>query len=257
MPSLPTTLRSTIFGEPNVAMNPRETLAQKGNLGALNSEFFVDADGCSTLALDLRGTFNLTAEVSGTVDGVNWSLIPMRPINQNAVLWVSSIAGSTTGIWAGKCAQFRKLRCRVTSWSSGAAAAVMVAENGTLDDALLEGMTTALVTATAAAGTATTLTLPSPGAGLRVALTYLSVNRFATANLTAAAAPVLVTTANLPGGLALTLPADALLLGQLAPWREDLAYALAASAQNTAVTILAPATPSVIWRLTAGYKIVT
>jgi hypothetical protein len=257
MPSLFSTLRTAIFGEPNIAMHPRETLVQKGLLAVNGAVFFVDSDGCSTVAIDLRGTFNLTVEVSGTVDGVNWSLIPMRPINQNAILWVSAIAGTTTGIWVGKCAKYRRVRARVIAYTSGSSAAVLACDNGNLDDALLEGMTTALATTTSAAGAAATLTLPSPGAGLRVACTYLSFNRFATSDLVAAAAPVLLTSTNLPGNLAITLSAEALLQGQVSTWREDLAYALAAVSQNTAVTFVAPAVPSVIWRLTAGFKIVT
>ena len=49
--------------------------------------------------------------------------------------------------------------------------------------------------------------------------------------------------------------ADAAAAGSLFPWREDFAYAIAASAQNTAVTIVCPATTSVIWRVTSGYYV--
>ena len=118
------------------------------------------------------------------------------------------------------------------------------------------GMITPLVvTAVSAAAAAVTLTLPAPGAGLRQYLTYLSINRFASALLTAAAAPVTVTTTNLPGTLAFSLPADAAAQGTLYPWREDFAYPLASSAQNTAMTIVCPATTGVIWRVTAGYYV--
>jgi hypothetical protein len=39
--------------------------------------------------------------------------------------------------------------------------------------------------------------------------------------------------------------------------QEDFSYPLAASAQNTAVTIVAPALTGVIWRLSAGYYLAT
>lgn len=54
------------------------------------------------------------------------------------------------------------------------------------------------------------------------------------------------------GALGATIAAGA---GSLDRWREDFAYPIAASAQNTAVTIVCPATTSVIWRVTAGYYI--
>jgi hypothetical protein len=235
------------------AMHPREAQIKTGVLASANAEIIIDCDGCSTVALDLRDTFSLTIEVAGTIDGVNWTLIPMRPLNQASVLWVAAIAGTTQGIWLGKCAPFLKVRARVTAWTSGSAVATILADNGAFDEGLLGGQTALIATTTAASGIAATLTLPSPGAALRLYLTYVALIKFAAAATTAAAAPVLVTTTNLPGGLAFTLGAEALAQGALAPWREDLAYALAASAQNTAATLVAPAVPGVIWRLTAGY----
>ena len=68
-----------------------------------------------------------------------------------------------------------------------------------------------------------------------------------------AAAPVTVTTTNIPGSLAFSFAADAATLGTLDRWREDFAYAIAASAQATATTIVCPATTNVIWRITAGF----
>lgn len=111
------------------------------------------------------------------------------------------------------------------------------------------------MTAVGAAAAAVTLTLPAPGAGLRQYLTYLSINRFSSVLLTAAAAPVTVTTTNLPGSLAFSFAADAAVLGALDRWREDFAFPIASSAQNTATTIVCPATTGVIWRATAGYYI--
>jgi hypothetical protein len=39
------------------------------------------------------------------------------------------------------------------------------------------------------------------------------------------------------------------------PWREDFAYPVSTVAQNTATTIVCPATVGVIWRITAGYYV--
>lgn len=232
-------------------LHPREALTVSGNLGALNAEIIVDCDGSASVTLDLNGTFNLTIEVSGTVDGVNWRLIPMKPINQAAKQY--AVVAGAAGAWIGACSGFRQVRARVTAYTSGAASAVLAASLP-LPDQSLDGMITPLVvTAVGAAAAAVTLTLPAPAAGLRHYLTYLSIDRFAAAALTAAAAPVTVTTTNLPGSLAFSFAADAALQGTLDRWRESFSYPLAASAQATATTIVCPTTTGVSWRATAGY----
>jgi len=236
-------------------MHPREALTAAGNLGALNAEIITRCDGSSVVTLDLRGTFSHTVEVAGTVDGTNWTLIPMRPINVASVLYVAAVTGAVPGAWIGSCAGFRQVRARVTAWTSGASQATLCAQPGVIDPGTMGAVTGMTGTITQAAGVAATLTLASPGAGLRHYLTYLSINRFAGVALTAAATPVIVTTTNIPGSLAFTFPADALALGAMDRWREDFAYAIASTAQGTATTIVCPATTGVIWRVTAGYYV--
>jgi len=236
--------------------HPRENILVAGNLGALNAEFFVDCDGCSSFSLDLRGTFNLTIEVTGFVDASNPSPpIPLRAVGQASVSYVASVAGSTAGVWQGSCAGFDRIRVRVTAYTSGTAIATCVASNAPLDQSVIGSLTTQVGTTLGTAGAATTLTLAAPGVGLRHYLTYIGITRFATALLTAAAAPVNVTTTNLPGSLAFSFPADAAAQGTVDRWREDFAYPIASSAQNTATTIVCPATTSVIWRITAGFYV--
>lgn len=248
MAKLSTDFRSAV-------LHPREAIFSTANLGSLNAETIIFSDGCGTVSLDLRGTFSLTIEVAGTVDGTNWTLIPMRPVNQAAVLYVAAIAGTAAGTWRGECTGYRQVRARVTAYTSGSATTAIAANLGAPDPTLNTMLTRSIGTAVGASGAAVTLTLASPGAGLRHYLTYLSINRFATAVLTAAAAPVTVTTTNLPGSLAFSFAADAAALGTLDRWREDFALPIAASAQNTATTIVCPATTGVIWRVTAGFDV--
>lgn len=236
-------------------LHPRENVYLDGNLASLNAGVIVDCDGASTCAIDIRGTFSLTIEVAGTVDGTNWTLIPVRPINVASVLYVASIAGTVAGTWVGECAGFQQIRARVTAYTSGSATTRLVASTSLLTNQLRNTVTNSVGTAVGASGAAVTLTLAAPGAGLRHYLTYLAINRFAAAVLTAAAAPVTVTTTNLPGSLAFSFPAEAAALGTIDRWREDFAYAIAASAQNTATTIVCPVTTGVIWRVTAGFYI--
>jgi hypothetical protein len=239
----------------SATLHPRESLFATGTLAAINSEVITDCDGCGTVTLDMRGTFNLTVEVSGTIDGTNWTPIPMQMVNVASKLFVATITGSVQGTWRGACAGFRRVRVRVTAATSGSATTFLMANIGSPDMLFDAPMTPLIVTSVGASGAAVTLTLPAPGAGLRQYLTYLSINRFAAALLTAGAVPVTVTTTNLPGSLAFSVPADAAAQGTLFPWREDFAFPVAASAQNTAVTIVCPATTSVIWRVTAGYYV--
>ena len=236
-------------------LHPRETLFKTFTLGSLNAEDFIDCDGSSTVTLDMRGTFNMSVEVAGTIDGTNWPLIPLRPLNVSSILYVAAVTGSVAGMWVGQCAGFRRVRARVTAYTSGAATAVLAANTAPYDNLMFGPVTGSIGTAVGAAGAAVTLTLAAPGAGLRHYLTYLSINRFASALLTAAAAPVTVTTTNLPGTLAFSIPAEAAAQGTLDRWREDFAFPIASSAQNTATTIVCPLTTGVIWRVTAGFYV--
>ena len=235
-------------------LHPRENISTTGNLAALNAELSIFCDGSSSVVLDLRGTFSGTFAVQGTVDGTNWQAIPVRPVNAASIVYLLSITGTTAGTWIGSCAGYVKVRVLESAFTSGSATAYLAASVAP-DIGPQTLVTNTIGTAVGAAAAAVTLTLAAPGAGLRHYLTYLSINKFASALLVAAAAPVTVTTTNLPGSLAFSFPADAALAGTIDRWREDFAYPIASSAQNTATTIVCPATTSLIWRVTAGYFI--
>lgn len=234
-------------------LHPREALFITGNLGAVNAEVITPADGCNSVTVDLRGTFSANIEVSGSVDGVNWTLIPMRPLNQVAVAYSAAI--NAVGIYIGSASCFRFVRARVSAYTSGTAAITLSAGMCIPDWTLQGQVTPAVVTNTGAAGAAVTATLPAPAAGLRNYITYISIVRSASAALTAGAAPTLVTTTNLPGSLVFTFGADAALQGTDKIIREDFAYPLASSAQATATTVVCPVTTGVIWRVTVGYYV--
>lgn len=234
-------------------LHPRENLFVTGNLAALNAEVIVDCDGCSTVALDLRGTFNLVTEVSGTVDGTNWILIPIRPIIGGAFLIAA--AATTQAAYVANCAGFNRVRARVTTFTSGSATATLVANTANLFEGFGGAVAPLAVTATGAAGVGVTLTIPAPGVGLRQYITGIEITRSATALLTAGATPTVVTTTNLPGSLAFTFGADAAAQGVDKTIIRDFPFPLVSSAQNTATTIVCPATTSVIWRATAFYQV--
>ena len=234
-------------------LHPRENITGSGALGALNSEIVINADGASAVALDLRGTFSMTVEVAGSVDGTNWTLLAVRSMSGGSYL--AAVAGTVAGAWVAACAGFAKIRARVTAYTSGAASATLLAATGLLDDRLLGEVSSNAATITAALSTAATLTLTAPGAGLRHYITGLRIERHAAALLTAGTTPVVITTTNLPGALAFSIPMEAAAQGTVYEKSIDPARAIMASAQNTATTIVAPLTTSVIWRLSATFYV--
>jgi hypothetical protein len=236
-------------------LHPRENFRDTEMLASNGAEVVIECDGCSSFSLDLRGTFSGTIEVSGTVDGANWTPLPVVPVNQASRSYVAAVTGTTAGLWEGKCGGYWKIRARCTAYTSGSFTTTLSASNALLDDSLNRSITPILATNSAAAGTAVTLSIAAPGAGLRHYLTYIRIVRFASALLTAGSTPVLVTTTNIPGALVFSLPADAAAQGSVFPYQEDFSYPIATSAQATATTIVAPATPNVIWRITAGYYV--
>jgi hypothetical protein len=86
-------------------------------------------------------------------------------------------------------------------------------------------------------------------------LTRLAIERHAAAALTAGATPTLITTTNLPGSLAFSIPVEAAAAGSVYEKIIDPARPIISSAQNTATTIVAGAVTSVIWRITALFYV--
>lgn len=107
------------------------------------------------------------------------------------------------------------------------------------------------ITATAAAGAGVTITIPAVAAKFNY-LAYLSIVMYAAAALTGGATPVVVTSTGLSGTPAWTFPTAAA-IGTLTEEKVETSHPIKGTAINTAMTIVAPATPNVIWRVTAAY----
>lgn len=221
------------------------------SLAALNAEAVADLNGSCVAIFDLRGTFVATTVFEGTVDGTNYVGLPA--INQATQAMVT--APTAAGVFIVSVTGFRRIRARVSVYTSGA---VVVAMRASLADYAITSIpypATIAATATGAAGAAVTLTVAAGGVGLFHYFTRIIVQRFATAALTAAAAPVVVTTTNLPGARALSIPADAALQGTIYSEIIEPSQPLKATAANTATTIVCPVTTAVIWRVTADYYV--
>jgi len=247
----------------------RETMG--GTLAALNAEIIHDVNGDESATISLyagAAAFAATVEFTGSVDGVNYFPVLAVPYftsgsvqgATNAQPLLIDVIASTTNavrVYCTRVAQLKKLRVRLSAWTTGSADVSIISDaQKSLHPALFDGRpTTLLITATGAASASVTATLPAV-AGLRHYIDFITVTRSATAALTAAAAPVIVTTTNLPGALALTFGADVAGIGVDKVVEIDAGgTGLAATLAGTATTIVAPAWGAALWRINVGYRL--
>ncbi len=114
---------------------------------------------------------------------------------------------------------------------------------------------TLVVTATGAAAAAVTATLPAV-AGQFHYITRINIVKYASVATVGAAAPTVITSTNLPGSLAWTLP-TALAVGTQYETDVEPSGPLKSSVVNTATTIVAAGLASIIYRITVYYYTAT
>lgn len=221
------------------------------SLGALNAEALSDLNGHATIAVDIRGTFVGTAVLEGTIDGTNY--LTIVAYNVATAAYVASVTAAAQ--LAASVSGYRRVRVRCSAYTSGSIVVAMRATTADFTTIIERIPATSGLTATGAAAAAVTLTIPAPGAGLFQYIDWIRIEHFASALLTAAAAPVIVTTTNLPGTPSFNFRADAAPLGTLTARDLLNGMPIRASASNTAVTVVCPATTAVIWRATASWRV--
>lgn len=247
----------------------RERRTATGTLAALNAELVMDLNGDANAMLYIQSTaFIGTLEFTGASneDETQFFPVPAYPFSPGSVGGTIPLAGqplivhalvaaNTAAVYAIPVGQLRKLRIRVSAYTSGSCVASVVADvNASPNTEIPHPVPTLAVTATGASAAAVTATLPAV-TGLRHYLQRLEIVRSATALLTAGATPVVVTTTNLPGTIAFTFGADAAPQGQDKTMSLDCGSGLAATALGTNTTIVCPATTGVIWRVNAIYRL--
>jgi hypothetical protein len=218
-------------------------------LGALNAEVLLDLNGQAVVTFDSRtAAGNLTFVCEGTVDGTNYMALPMFAQFQLLVAvalaeeYVPSVAVATThsGIYTVGVSGFRRVRVRVSAYTSGN---VTIAPRASVADFIIYSRpipATKHVTVTAAANTAATITLPAAGVGLFHYITYLECKRNATAAL-AGTATLIITSTNLPGNPAWSNGNAMAAGGTVTDLFINGGQPLKSSAANTATTIVMPA----------------
>lgn len=218
-------------------------------LGSVNAEVVMDLNGAATATFDIRtGAGALTLVFEATVDGVNYMALPAFAVFQLlaaaavAEQYVPSVVIATTqsGVYVVGVTGMRRVRVRVSAYTSGN---VTVAARASRADLVIYGRPVPAilwVTVTAAANTAATITLPAAGAGMFHYITYLNCRRNATAAL-AGTATLIITTTNLPGSPAWS-SGNAMIAGGTT---EDVNFQssnpIKSLVANTATTIVMPA----------------
>jgi hypothetical protein len=242
-----------------------------GNLNAVNAEVVLDLNGDNsvTVYMNAAAAWTGTYAVEVSPDGVNYYsalAFPYTPGCLNGTIPVAAqpivSEASTTAIQRVLCVAvggMKKVRARATAYTSGSLPTQIVsdAEDSISPYVRDQRSATLVASATAATGVAVTATLPA-AAGLRHYIDFIRVTRFngTAAALGAAVTPLLVTTTNLPGTPALTLPADALAAGAVSEHTLDFGGAgIAAVATNTATTVVCSATGSILWRINVAYRL--
>lgn len=247
-----------------------ESRRSQGVLAAVNAELIHDVDGDSSAVIFINGTatLNATYVLEGSPDGTNYfSLIaypyapglvggtlpqPGQPLVTEAVN-----AATVQRMLCAAVGGLRRIRIRLSAYTSGSAAVTVNSDQCESISPYVRDQkaATLMVTATGAASAAVTATLPAVP-GLRHYIDGIQITRSATAALTAAAAPVLVTTTNIPGLPAFTFGSDAGGIGIDKTVEFDFgATGIAASAVNTATTVVCPVYTGVIWRINVSYRL--
>ena len=239
-------------------------------LATLNAEVIHDLNGDASALIYLNGTgtLNATYNVQGSADGVNYFDLLCYPYATASVGGTAPVAAqplvseavNAATVQRALCVAvsgLQRIRVRLTAYASGSCAVTINSDDCQSISPYANDTKAATLTvsATAAVSTAVTATLPAVG-GLRHYIDRIDVVRSATAALTAAATPVVITTTNINGAPQLTFGSDAGGVGIDKMVSFDFgASGIAATATNTATTIVCPIYTGVIWRVNVAYRL--
>lgn len=241
----------------NALTDPRTAVS---TLNSLNGEVFMDIHGKAVAVFDVRSAAaSLTFVFEGTIDGTNYYQIPglvnassAGPTGVTPEAYVMSVVvtSTITASFTVGTSGWRRVRCRVSAFTSGSIA--VSARGSGADQVIYARPLPSLlnVSQAPAANTGGTITLPAAGAGLFHYITNFQCTvAMNPATAQTGAAPVFVTTTNLPGTPAWAVP----ICGNTGPSTGGLAAAglvitdtswanpLKSSVANTNTTFVLPA----------------
>lgn len=233
-------------------------------LGSLNAEVVMDLNGKAEAMFDIRTAAGaLTLVFEGSIDGTNYFGLPAFAHQQLLVAaivqeqYVPSIVSATTqsGLYSVHVAGFRRVRVRVSAYTSGT---ITVAPRASQADQVRYSKPIPAnlhVTVTAAVNLAATASLPAAGAGMFHYITALSCYRQSTADIAGTAA-LIITSTNLPGTPAWTVSNGIQAVRAEKDVDVQFPIPLKSLVANTATTIVMPiAGASVINRINVSYYV--
>lgn len=226
-------------------------------LGALNAEVVMDLNGQAVAMFDLRTSAgNLTVVFEGTVDGTNYQGLPSITVSNEAMLSAIVIAATYGQQHIVRCSGFRRVRARISAYTSGNVAVAARASGADFAIYARPYPSILHVTATAAVNTGSTATLAAAGAGLFHYITAIELVKLYNVVGVAAGAGVIITSTNLPGSPSWTTEQLASAAGTaVAVIKQNYANPLKSSVANTATTFVAGAQLQTIWRWNVSYYV--
>lgn len=252
--------QGSLDGINNLSMtDPRTSVS---TLSALNGEVFIDLNGKAVAVFDVRiaAVATLSFVFEGSLDGTNYYQLPalvvpgpsgtLSQTAESYVLTVSPSGNTLTAAYVVGCSGFRRVRLRISAFTSGSVS--VAARSSVADQVIYARPIPSLlnVSQAPAANTGGTITLPAAGAGLFHYVTaFQATLAMNPATAQTGAAPVFITTTNLPGTPAWAVP----IAGNAAASTGGLSAAgltlanvtwaspLKSSVANTATTFVLPA----------------
>lgn len=215
----------------------------------------------STVSTPVTGTFFQTTQpISGSVSVSNFPAT--QPISGTvSISGTSPISGTVTAVQPTGTNLHVVVDSAPTTAVTGTFFQATQPVNGTVGVTqstipwqILETPATLCISVTAATGVVVTATLPAVAAQFHY-ITGIIITKYFTVANAASATPIVITTTNLPGSLAVSMGAPLGTVGTTDVRSEDLATPLKSSVVNTATTIVCPATTGIIWRVNVFYYV--
>ena len=186
-------------------------------LGALNAEIVMDLNGKAVAVFEIRSAaVAATFVFEGTVDGTNYFILPARPMPgavspvgtalTEGLIVAMTVAATIQAAFAVSATGYRRVRCRVSLYTSGNA--VVTGRATSADYAIIAQPQPSLlnVSIAPAVNAAATITIPAV-AGMFHYLTALQISvAMNPATAQVGGATLFVTTTNLPGTPAWPVP---------------------------------------------------
>lgn len=185
-------------------------------LGALNADLVMDLHGKAVAVFEIRAAANSATYVfEGSVDGSNYYPLPARPLPGSLItgaaigeaILVSQVVGTTAAAaYAVSATGYRRVRCRVSAFTSGSA---VVTGRATIADYAITAQpqpSLLNVSIAPAANTGGTITLPLVAGMFHYITNFQCTLAMNPATAQTGAAPVFITTTNLPATPAWAVP---------------------------------------------------